>query len=594
MSTAINVSSIASSLTGTTFDWQSFVDTMMTYQSATITSLQAEQTKNTEKTTALTTLQTYLQSLQTATKALSESTLFGSRTAASSTSGSTWSITAASGAQAGSHTFNVTQLASASKRTGATDISSAISTTGDVSGVTLASMPTAKTVTAGTFTVNGATVTIALTDSLQDVFDKISTATGGGVTASYDASTDKISLSSSSSIVLGGANDSSNFLSAVQLSNNGTGTVSSANALGAVSTSSPLASARLKNSITAVDSSGNGSFSINGVAISYNINSDSLSTIISNINASSAGVTASYDSAADRMILVNTATGDTGFGLSEDSGGFLDAVGLSMSNSEAVTTLGNNATLTVDDGSTITSTTNTFDSTLTGITGLTVTATSTGSQTITVSSDTTSMKSAIQAFIDAYNVVQSNIDLETTITTTTSGSSTSVSTSTLSNTREVDAWASSLRSKAFSAVSGLSGTISRLADLGIDFSGSSNLLSIKDSTKLDDALANNSDDVEEFFSTATTGFASVLSTYITKIAGSDSDSTSGTEISTITSNITKENTSIDAQISAIQTRLESERQRMIAAFQAMQTAQANAKSMIETLTSISKSSSSSS
>ena len=76
-------------------------------------------------------------------------------------------------------------------------------------------------VTAGTFTVNGAQITIAGTDTLQSVLNKITTATSGAVTASYDASTDEITLASSSPVVLGSATDTSNFLQAAQLYNNG-------------------------------------------------------------------------------------------------------------------------------------------------------------------------------------------------------------------------------------------------------------------------------------------------------------------------------------------------------------------------------------
>jgi len=585
--TAINTTSIASSLTGSTFDWQSFVETIIQLDSAPITKLQNEQSINSEKVSALASLRTNFLDLQTATKALNAPGLFTGRTVASSTSGSSWNLTAATGATAGAYTFNVTQLATASKRNGASDISAPLNATDNVSGLTLATVPTTTAITAGNFTVNGAAVTIALTDSLQDVFDKISTATGGTVTASYNHLTDKISFSSASEIVLGGANDTSNFLAAAQLANNGSGSISSANSLGAANTTATLSSARLKNAITAVDGSGAGSFSINGVAINYNVNTDSLSSIISRINSSTAGVTASYDTANDRMVLVNNATGDTGFGLSETAGGFLDAVGLSMSSSGAATSRGKNALFTVNGGSTLTSASNTLTSAVTGITGLTVKANTESAQTITVASDTSAMKTAIQDFIDKYNVVQSSIDLQTSITV----NSGTVTTSTLSGNQDVDRWASNLRSKVFGSISGLSGTVSRLADLGIDFNGSSSMLSVKDSTKLDNALANKPADVEAFFTNSTTGFASVMDTYLTSISGTDGTSTGA--VSKMSDQLLKSNLSIDTQIAQIQRQLESEKARLIAGFQAMQTAQQQAKSMIDTITNAFKTSSSS-
>lgn len=574
--TAINTTSLSSSLTGSSFDWQTFVDTIIQIDRAPITKLQSEQDLNSDKIEALGQLKTNLSELQTATKALSASSLFAGRTATSSTAGSNWTLSAASGATAGAYTFNVTQLATASTRYGAGDISSPISATADVSGVTIATMPTATAINAGTFTVNGATVTIALTDSLADVFGKISTATGGTVTASYNQTTDKISLSAASEIVLGGANDTSNFLAATQLANNGTGTITSTNSLGAASTTATLANSRLKSAITAVDGSGNGSFNINGVAIAYNVNTDSLSSIITRINGSNANVTASYDTASDRMVLANKTTGDVGFGLSETAGGFLDAVGLSMTSSGASTSRGKNALFSINGGSTLSSNSNTLSSSVTGVTGLTVSAASTGSQTITVASDTATMKSAIQTFVDKYNVVQSYIDLQTAIKV----KSGTLTTSTLSSTRDVDQWASNLRTNAFAAIGGLSGTVSRLADLGIDFSSTSRLLTVKDSGKLQTALETKTADVEAFFSTATTGFASKMDTYLNTLTGS-SGSTSA--VTSMSDRLLNNNASIDKQIAQIERQLEAEKARLTAGFQAMQAAQSNAQAIIKTL-----------
>ena len=112
------------------------------------------------------------------------------------------------------------------------------------------------------------------TDSLQAAFDAIKTATGDDVTGSYDPVTDKITLTSASNspISLGAANDTSNFLTSMRLSNNGTGTTSSASSLGATNASATLASAGLRSPITNVDASGNGSFTVNGVPIFPKIN----------------------------------------------------------------------------------------------------------------------------------------------------------------------------------------------------------------------------------------------------------------------------------------------------------------------------------
>jgi hypothetical protein len=74
-----------------------------------------------------------------------------------------------------------------------------------------------RTLKAGYFTVNGEKITIATTDSLDDIFGKILGQTG--VVASYSG--DQIHLSSGTPISLGASNDTSNFLQSMRLSGSG-------------------------------------------------------------------------------------------------------------------------------------------------------------------------------------------------------------------------------------------------------------------------------------------------------------------------------------------------------------------------------------
>ena len=137
----------------------------------------------------------------------------------------------------------------------------------------MASLATSQAVTAGTFTVNGQAITITTSESLADVFTAISTATGGNVTASYDSASDKIRLhSTSGNVIVGAANDTSNFLAAAKLYNNGSVTVSSSTALGTLQLDNKINDSDLKTALSGQDSSGNGTFTINGVAINYNTN----------------------------------------------------------------------------------------------------------------------------------------------------------------------------------------------------------------------------------------------------------------------------------------------------------------------------------
>jgi flagellar hook-associated protein 2 len=576
---AINVSSITGGTYGS-FDWQTMVTELIQADSAPVTALQAKETTNQSQITALSTLQTDFTQLQTDIQALTIPSLFTSRTV--STSDPSWNATAASGTAAGTYSIAITHLATAASRVGSQNIASPLSSSSNVEGLTLATLPTATPITAGTFTVNGQPVTIALTDSLQDVFDKIYTATGGAVTASYVPGSDKIKLTNTnpantSEIVLGAVNDSSNFLQATQLANNGTTTVISANPLGAVGLDVPLAQANLSSSITAVDGSGNGSFTINGVSIAYNINTDSLATVMSRINASSAGVTASYNPATNNVILANNSTGDIGLGANDvaTSGqvGLLGALGLT---SASTLQHGQNALFTVNGGPAISSASNTLSATTLGITGLTVTAGTPTTQTITVAPDTTSMTNAIQAFVTDYNTVQSAISTDTTITT---GSNGQPQTAVLSSDQDVAGWASQLESLIFATVPGLSGTVTQLANLGLDFD-STGQLSLANSSKLQDALTNHGADVAAYFTQSSTGIANSVNSYLDTLL-----SPTGA-LAQKNSTLVSTDNDINTQITTLQAQLTQEQANLTTEFEAMQAAQTTAQSQLNYLNAV--------
>ncbi|HND61719.1 MAG TPA: flagellar filament capping protein FliD [Opitutaceae bacterium] len=557
-------------LSNSAFDWKSVVDQLIAVDSAPITRLNAQKSQNADKVTALANLRTALTDLQDSLQAIRADDPFSARSVSSDVSGTTWKSNSASGAAIGSYQIAVSQLATATKRQGAADIGSGLAATDDVTGLTIANLNTATAITAGTFTVNGQAISVALTDSLQDVFDRINTATGGEVTATYDSATDRLKLvGATGEVVLGASNDTSNFLAVAKLVNNGTDTINSGGRLGTVKLSSPLASAGLKTPITAVDGSGNGTFSINGVSIAYNVNTDSLSALITRINKSTAGVTAAYDSTQDRLMLTNATTGDTGMTVTDVTGGVLDALGLL--GSSGTTTRGQNARFTVNGGDVLTSASNTLDATVHGITGLSVTVNTQSTQTVKVESDTSSMQTAIQNFVDKFNAVQDFI--ETNTKTTVSGNS--VSTSVLTDNREVQSWASRLRSMAFDAVSGVTGSIQRLDNLGIDFDSTSGHLTIKNSDKLATALADKPDDVRAYFLTPSTGLVSKGYTYLTNLISSDGAQQS---------RINQASANIDDQIATLQSRLDAEREKLTNAFIAMLDAQSKAQSDNTTIT----------
>lgn len=542
------------------FDWKSLVDQLMDLERAPITRLNKEKLNNVSKNTALTDLETKLTALKTSSTALGAAGLFSGRKVSSGTTGSTWNSIAATSTATGSYTIAVSQLATAARREGVADVGRPLHTADDVSSLTLATLPTATAVTAGTFSVNGKKVTVALTDSLADVFSAISTATSGAVTASYDHTTDKITLNGGGSeVFLGAANDTSNFLATMRLANRGDNSpVVSSSGLGTLNKSVALTSARLTTAISNANGSGDSSFIINGETIAYNVNDDTLTEVFDRINRSGAGVTAAYDSATDRVTLTNKSTGDTNITLSETGTGLLASLGLMTGSTLA---RGQNARYSVNGGATLTSTSNSLGAESHGIEGLSVSVDSTTSQTITVSSDTASMRSAVDNFIAKFNDVQTFLEEKTKVTSKDG----KVTTSLLSDNREIQTWARSLRQKVFGAVSGLTGTVNRLENLGIDFTPGTNLLEVKNSTKLDTALRDVPQDVEAFFQTASTGLADNLKSYTGSIIELN-DNQQERLVST--------NTSLDKQMEDMQRRLDQRRSLLEASFIAMESAQA--------------------
>ncbi|HMJ89788.1 MAG TPA: flagellar cap protein FliD N-terminal domain-containing protein, partial [Candidatus Acidoferrum sp.] len=216
---AISLSGLA-----TGFDWQSVVEQLTEVERAPQSRLRSEQSTLQQRNNAFSSIKTQLGVLQNRMKALKEASLFDTRSVTTSNSSSA-TATSSAATPLGSYAFSITQLATAAMLQGTSDMGAKLNATNDVSALALSNAAFKTPVTAGTFTVNGKQITITGTETLQGVFDKISTATSGSVTASYDSASDRIRLAGTGEIVLGSATDTSNFLQAAKLTNNGTGAI---------------------------------------------------------------------------------------------------------------------------------------------------------------------------------------------------------------------------------------------------------------------------------------------------------------------------------------------------------------------------------
>ncbi|ABR31345.1 flagellar hook protein [Thermosipho melanesiensis] len=242
-------------------------------------------------------------------------------------------------------------------------------------------------------TVNGTDVNIDIiaTDTINDIVTKISnafTSAGSSATVTFDDTENKLIIQSSD--VFSFTQTSGNFLNVFRLddanlvNNSGTYTLQSTGDIGTYSTSKTLADLGV---------TGSGSFTINNTSVTY-ADTDTLSDLISRINSTVNGVTASYDEynnkiiiSADDMgdVLINISGAPSGLGL--DTGTFiLGEVG--------------HATLTTDSGLVY----NLYsDNNVFSYNGLEFTAYNTGNVTISVNTDTDSIVEKVKEFVDKWN-----------------------------------------------------------------------------------------------------------------------------------------------------------------------------------------------
>lgn len=174
-------------------------------------------------------------------------------------------------------------------------------------------------VTAGSFTINGTTITVNANDSIDAVLSRINSS-GAGVTASISG--DRITLATASSseddILVG--NDTSGFLAATKL------------AAATTTRGNIRDDQQVFSKTTQFADVSTGSFTVNGVSISVNKDTDTLSSLITRINSAGAGVTASFNATTNKLELATTSASEAQIAVGDDTSGFLAVAGLSTAN----------------------------------------------------------------------------------------------------------------------------------------------------------------------------------------------------------------------------------------------------------------------
>ncbi|MFF7708614.1 flagellar filament capping protein FliD [Pseudomonas sp. NPDC007930] len=234
-----------------------------------------------------------------------------------------------------------------------------------------------------------------------------------------------------------------------------------------------------------------GTLTITQGSKSYNVTVGSgatLSSVRDSINASltSSGISANIvtDSSGSRLVLTSTTTG-AGSDISTSGIDALTIDGTKKLDTTDTTAAGYITAQPVDaqysiDGLAMTSSSNTITS---AVSGLSLTLTGKGTSDVTVSADSDTLKTSVQAFVDAYNTMMKVINAQTAVTATGATSSTSSSATTTAGALTGDATVRKLVAQihdVLSKESTSSGTLSVLSQLGVGTDSSTGLLSLDD------------------------------------------------------------------------------------------------------------------
>lgn len=233
---------------------------------------------------------------------------------------------------------------------------------------------------------------------------------------------------------------------------------------------------------------------VSGTAVDVAVTAtDTVSDVASKINGANAGVTATVlsDASGERLLLRSNSTGVSGgftLSVADDDGNNADAAGLSrLVVGTTTTTAATDAAATVN-GIPVTSSTNTFSTTVSGVTFNALQVT-TAPVEISISKSTTDIQKNIDAFVAAYNAINDVLNEATKYDAATKGAGL------LQGDSTALALQNSLRSAIQSVTTG-SSVYTRLTDVGITQQRGGNLA--VDSAKLSAALAN-TDELKNMF-----------------------------------------------------------------------------------------------
>jgi flagellar hook-associated protein 2 len=272
----------------------------------------------------------------------------------------------------------------------------------------------------GSVTVDGVSISYNVdSQSLNQILNNITTQVDSQADAGFLATlvNGKVEFTSSDqNISLGSAEDQGNLLSVFQLSNaqlinsGSSGFIEGSADVGGINADEDFNSSDDAGFVTPVTA---GTFTINGVKITVAADQN-LNDILNEINSSTAGVTAVFNSVTGQIQLTNANSGPQSIvlGASGDTSNFLTAAGLTAA-SGAKTTVGQQSAITVEnpDGTSTTyyNNSNAVTNAIPGI-SLSISGNTTTPFTVNVTQNTTLLVSAVQNFVSVYNAAVNEIN----------------------------------------------------------------------------------------------------------------------------------------------------------------------------------------
>ena len=397
----------------------------------------------------------------------------------------------------------------------------------------------------GSFKINGTTISWDSSATITDILDKINSSEAS-VYANYDPVNDRFLLTNKTTGDVGITLEdvTGDFLAKTRLLTDNSGALSRGkNLLYKVNDAGPL-----ESKSNTIDSNSSG---IQGLAVTAT-------------KANGASKISSVDTSGETVTTESSHGYSTGEAVTVYSPGTIPG-GLSTNTTYYVRVLSSSSYSLHTTKANAESGTNAVDLTSAQTGDVYMMSSSPKIATVSVQSDTETIKNKIAGFISQINRVQSLIKAQTASSTDSDGK---VKLGVLAGESLVSMTISGdIRTKAIDSVDGMTGTITRLESIGYTSSGYSNELSLSDSSTLETALSENLGQVKSLFTTATDGLANSMYTYLDTLLDDDGS------LETTQKNLTNQISSIDQQIADHERRVQMNRDTLIRSFVNMEQAQ---------------------